>query len=269
MKKLVVFGDSFANYSKGPASGDITCSWASDLAKRLGIPLLMYGIAGSSLSYSLHMFFEYYVSEDFDPEDYIIFLTSEPVSRSYTKTMTHPSLGVAPGALNSPYYTKAEKKWIKNNIKSLIWYQMSCANQGLNFDLVQVFSTLKVWSEINLTNKLLVVRGFGMYADIHIDALNSLIKSTSNFFPIISRENSLFKISIDEFASEELFNDCIGGNDPRMNHFSKVNREILIKLIYKIFKTNSVDGFSSNHFVKNIYNTKDEVIRLSSTRGPI
>lgn len=269
MKKLVVFGDSFANYSKGPASGDITCSWTSDLAERLGIPLLMYGIAGSSLSYSLHMFFEYYASAEFDPEDYIIFLTSEPVSRSYTKTMTHPSLGVAPGALNNPYYTKAEQRWIKNNIKSLVWYQMSCANQGLNFDLVQVFSTLKVWSETHLTNKLLIIRVFGIYADDHIDALNNVIKPTDNFFPIISRENSLFKISIDEFASEDLFNDCIGGNDPRMNHFSKVNREILIKLVFEIFKTNSVDTFSSSHFIKNIYNTKDEAIRLRNTRGPI
>ena len=269
MKKLVVFGDSFANYSKGPASGDITCSWASDLAERLGIPLLMYGIAGSSLSYSLHMFFEYYVSEDFDPEDYIIFLTSEPVSRSYTKTMTHPSLGVAPGALNNPYYTKAEQRWIKNNIKSLVWYQMSCANQGLNFDLVQVFSTLKVWSETNLTNKLLVIRVFGIYFDQQIDELNNIVKPTSNFFPILTKEDSLFKISIDEFASEELFYECIDRNDPRMNHLSKGNREIMVRLVGEIFKTNSIDGFRSSHFIKTIYNTKDEVIRLSSTRGPI
>lgn len=269
MKKLVVFGDSFANYSKGLEAGDITCSWTTDLASKLNIPLLMYGIAGSSLSYSLHMFFEYYVSKEFDPEDYIVFLTSDPISRSYTKTMTHPSLGVAPGALHNPFYTRPEKRWIKNNIKSLEWYQMSCANQGLNFDLVQTFSTLKVWADTHLTNKLLIMRVFGIYFDKHIDALNNIVKPTDNFFPIIEKENSLFKISIDEFASYEMFNKCIGSSDPRMNHFSKVNREILVKLVYEIFKNNSINGFNSSHFIKNIYNTNDEATRLRNTRGPI
>ena len=269
MKKLVVFGDSFANYSKGVEAGDIICSWTTELANKLNLPLLMYGIAGSSLSYSLHMFFEYYLSEEYDSEDYIIFLTSDPVSRSYTKTMPHPSLGVAPGALHNPFYTRHEKRWLKNNIKSLDWYQMSCANQGLNFELVQTFATLKVWADSHLTNKLLVMRVFGIYFDQHIESFNEIIKPNSNFFPILEKENSLYKLSIDEFASYEMFAQCIAGNDPRMNHFSKVNRDILVSLVYEIFKNNSINGFDSNHFIKNIYNTKDEVVRLSNTRGPL
>jgi len=43
----------------------------------------------------------------------------------------------------------------------------------------------------------------------------------------------------------------------------------MVRLVGEIFKTNSIDGFRSSHFIKTIYNTKDEVIRLSSTRGPI
>ena len=73
MKKLVVFGDSFANYSWHGENETIDKSWAIGLAKKLDIPIINYGIAGSSVIYSFHKFWEYFKSDQYCEEDIIKF----------------------------------------------------------------------------------------------------------------------------------------------------------------------------------------------------
>lgn len=84
MKKLILFGDSFANYEFYPELLDKT--WGATLGKLLKLPVINYGVSGSSLTYSLIKFTEYYQSDSYDPDDIIIFVLTE-TCRLWTKNM--------------------------------------------------------------------------------------------------------------------------------------------------------------------------------------
>lgn len=72
--RLVVFGDSFFQYSTGtvnhiPNQG---LSWTDLLAERLDKSILSYANAGTSLNYSVQMLF-HYMKTEYDENDTIIF----------------------------------------------------------------------------------------------------------------------------------------------------------------------------------------------------
>lgn len=271
MKKIVAFGDSFTNYTWSnefikSTDPDIDTDkfWVNEVARNLNLEILNYGSAGSSHTYAFHKFCEYYQSQDYDPEDVIIFQTSEMHSRSYTLDMP-PHLGVSVSQKDNPGYHKLEKKWIKNNVESYFWYMSHTTHAGLNFDLIQMLSFFQIWTEKNKTNKFIFLRGFLNY-DPPIEKLNSIIQPTSNFFPIISENNSLFKISSQEFANEELMHIALQKIDKRINHLTEENRKILAQIILDMLATNSIEPFNKTKFIENIYNNYEDAQHLSNRK---
>ncbi len=263
MKKIVAFGDSFINYYWSTVP---PVSWVSDLGNKLNLPVLNYGCAGSSHTYSFHKFCEYYQSQEYHREDIIIFQTSHLYSRAYAVNMV-PYLSVAVNQQNNPSYSKKERKWIDKNLESYFWHIEHTAHCGLNYDLVQMLSFFQIWAMKNKTNKFIFLRGFSN-CDPPIEKLNYIITPTENFLPVISENNVLFKISSEEFSNTELFDIALNDWDKRINHLTKVNREILIQIIFDMLETNSVKPFDSKKFLKNIYTTKDDVRNLSKLETP-
>lgn len=259
MKKIVGFGDSFANY--GSPETEVT-SWIDDLGKQLALPVINYGCSGSAIDYSLHKFFQYYDSEEYDPEDIIIFITTAPVSRNFTLTMPNPRLGVCTAQYNNPAYTKIEKRYVKENIEKLVWHQFHCSHAAMNFNFIYTCSILQTWAESNLTNKLILLRGFAHYTDENIEKYDTIIHHTDNFFPCIKFEQNLYTISMNEFSSIDLFNELNNKFDSRKNHLSKSNREILINIVEEMIKTGDVSLLNNSKFFSRLYNSKQDIEHL-------
>jgi hypothetical protein len=273
MKKLVVFGDSFINYSwlkeylkLDFSYADIYRSWTKDLGNKLQLPVLNYGSAGSSHAYAFHKFCDYFQSQDFYHDDIIIFQSSDLYSRSYALNMP-PHLGSVSASDNS--YGDLENKWIKQNFESYIWYMFHNTHESLNFDLIQMLSFFQIWCSKNKSNKFLFLRGFSNNIPDNIEKLNLIITPTENFYPIISPENSLFQISLEEFSKQQLVDKFLKKSDKRINHLTNVNRNILVQMIFEIFNTGSVNAFDRNKFVKNIYNKDEDIKYLWSLQEPI
>ena len=94
----------------------------------------------------------------------------------------------------------------------------------------------------------------------HIEYLNQIIVPTDNFFPYIDANNTLFEASLNEFLNEEMFNFVISTvEDRRTNHLSKINRDILVDMMFNIVNTRNIQSFNINKFVKNIYTTSNDL----------
>lgn len=257
MKKLVVFGDSFANYSWFGENEKDSTSWAMDLAAKLNIPIINYGVAGSSLIYSFHKFWEYFKSDQYFEEDIIIFIITNP-ERTWVRSMPGPYLGVATIDVNNPWYSDEEVTWIKKNYDSNLWTMINLLSPDINFDILQIASCFSILAEQHKKNTWTLFRMDNYSARENIEYLNQIIFPSDNFFPYIDANNTLFEASMNEFSTEELFRD-IAGRDRRMNHLSKINRDILVDMVINIINTRNIQSFNINKFVKNIYTTSKDL----------
>ena len=262
MKKIVGFGDSFINY--GSLGIDIvdSISWLNDLGLKLNLPVINYGCSGSAIDYSLHKFFQYYTSDEYDPNDIIVFVTTEPVSRNFTVTMPNPRLGVCTGQQENPTFTKVEEQYVKENVEKIFWHQFHCSNGEMNFKFIQTCSALQVWAESHSSNKLLLLRGFAHYTDENIEKYDVIIYPTTNFFPCIKFDQNLFTISMNEFTDLKLFNDLNNSYDSRQNHLTKSNRDILVSIVDEILKTGNTNLLDKSKFQDSLYKNKKDIEHL-------
>ena len=263
MKKLVVFGDSFANYSWfGEKKHN---GWAIDLAIRLDIPVINHGISGSSLIYSFHKFWEYFKSDQYHEEDIIIFIMTNP-ERTWVQSMPGPHLGVTGRVLTNPWYSADDSKWIKNNYDSNLWTILHLLIPETNHDLLQIASCFSILAEKHKKNTWVLFRMDKYSARENIENLNQIIFPSDNFFPYIDANNTLFEASINEFLTEEMFRSVIDVNDLRTNHLSKINRDKFVDMMLNLIATKNIQSFNINKFTKNIYTTTEDLEMLKGLK---
>lgn len=267
MKKLVVFGDSFANYHFGNDEYNPSKSWANLVSQKFEIPILNYGISGSSLQFSLHKFFEYYQSKNYNSDDIIIFLLGDSVSRGFAVDMP-PHLGVSAAMSKNHYQEKEDIEWLSKNQESFFWSQISLFSEDINFELVQTASVLSVWAKKNVSNKVIVIRNFATKINLKIEKLNKNLNSTKNFYLFLDPKYNLFDISRKEFSSL-LSKEHITTYDNRINHFSECNRKVLADIVTDVLLTGDVTLFDINKFHSAIYKTDIDIKILMNLSEPI
>jgi hypothetical protein len=93
---------------------------------------------------------------------------------------------------------------------------------------------------------MVVKTGFDI-SKIRSGELKHIIKQSDNFLPIID-----FPLDItqsQEFVNKESGYATMIKRDPRVNHLSKPNREILSKMIYDVIVNRSIDFYDGSKFL--------------------
>lgn len=265
MKKLIVFGDSFANYDWQPSLHEKT--WGASLGKLLELPVINYGVSGSALTLSLNKFVEYYQSDNYSPDDIIVFVLTD-ISRLWVESMEETRCfgNIAHHIGNSDSLDMQGKKWFKKNGEGALWTVLNVYDTKINYELIKILSFLQIWAAANLNNTLVVLRAFPnedrSKEAVAIEKLNELVTPSNNFFPIINGM-ALGYIVAHEFKEFKGWGD---GPDIRVNHMSPVNREILSQMLYDVISYRDISKYNFSLFKKHLY--YDTVPGYTFTKDP-
>ena len=253
-EKIVIFGDSFAS-----SDGDFEVkeneiefnnnSWYGVLHHRTQKQIWNYGHGGTSLQYSKQQLFNYLNREDYNENDCIVFITSSynrvpifPIGDPKYKpnfqaqilsfltdgkeVMSKQRKGIlADGNMESYHLFRKHKKEIE-------WLSATLSKE----DFVNELRMLQVFLN-SLPNKTLLIPAFNYpEADRFLDI----------------KEFCLLDVSEREPINETLYlnkeHPRIMGIDPRKQHMSDRNNEILGIMIDNYFKNEDVNIFSLEGF---------------------
>jgi hypothetical protein len=260
MKKLVVFGDSYANY----VHNDAVSSWSTDLPEKLNFPVVNYGASGTSLIWSFQEFWKYFNSDQYDEEDIIVFIMAQP-ERAWVRSMPGPHLAISTYQLDGVFFKEEDKKWLDQNNDSNLWVRLNLLDPEINFDSIQVASCFSILAEQHKKNTWILLRMDHNRSCPRIDQLNYIITPSDNFFPYIEQKDALFNASINEFSTLEVWEESLKHGDGRINHLSKINRDILGNMIVDLVNTKDIKAYSIDKFVKNIYATSNDYENFKNT----
>lgn len=253
-EKIVIFGDSFAS-----SDGDFNFkeneiehnnkSWYGVLHHRTQKQIWNHGNGGTSLQYSKQQLFSYLNSKYYKEDDYIIFVTT-----SYTRVPVFP--------IGDPKYKpnfQAQILTFLTDDKEAMTKQKEGALADGNMDSYHLFRRYK--KELEWISSTLSKEDFMNELRMLQVFLNSLPNKTLLLpafnYPEIDRfldikEFCLVDVSEREPLNESLYlnkeHPRIMGVDPRKQHMSDRNNEVLGIMIDNYFKSEDVNVFSLEEF---------------------
>ena len=242
---LVLFGDSFASdWHEGEHK-----PWFELLAEDLGTTHKTYAVHGSSFEYSTLKFFEYVNSDEYSPDDHIVFILTSTVRSPVVAddfvprwaALTYPK--VFYDQQKSGYKKQLDKitepdehfNRFKNFYKD--WFVLQ------NDDLILAQRYMLIAALHALPNKTISISGWDTETPIahkFDDHINCLLWEAS--------DNEIVDGSIWDFMSKH-------GRDFRKNHLHESNHIILKDAVYKQFNGEKSE-LTLDSFHKNIYNLK-------------
>lgn len=274
MKKLVCFGDSFigSQWMMSKELDSIPIAIATHLQNKLNIPIINYGILGSSIQYSLIKFLEYAKSPDYDPDDIIIFIITRK-NRFYNQKLNlHVSAIGQMNTIINNYKRDIGENLIRNNTelksvykkivyleetqKYIEWAMMNFHDYNIDTVLLSCLGLINTWTLSN-PNKTVVLNSFDL--DLITWSHVPSFKQTANFLPIIL-QNGLYQYSEAEFI-DKVSSSLDWHKECRVNHFSPENREIIADLLFKVLEYNDISMFDTRLIRSNLHNDFDDVIK--------
>lgn len=233
-KRLVVFGDSFAQVKWYANHNILTNVWQKLVADDLGCgEVLNYARGGTSLFFTIQSLHHYIKTEHKDDDIIILLKTShnrlpvidDAVDLGWQSSLVEHMLGGIKDKSDPRYsYFKSNKKtfdWIFHNFTTLENHLALC---------------MLVETQINsMINKSLTLCCFE----------NEAVACEENFY--------LEKISSGEIIHNSPANEFI--RDNRINHLSTENHAIFAKQISEYFKTNDKTCFDMKQYKTNIIAT--------------
>ena len=183
--KIVIFGDSFANYDHCP---NATLNWSHSLGQVLGLKVVNKGLSGTAINWSLNEFLKYVKSREYELDDIIIFVTSED-RRVWTKDMPPE---------NSSFFhfsedmIKRDAKWFEKNVEHLIWAYENLYHPSINHIQLTTLSFIQSWSLANPSNVVIALRGTGTEAGewgFDDRVIQRVVRPQRNFFPFMQAES--------------------------------------------------------------------------------
>ncbi len=275
MKKLVAFGDSFltTDMRVKPAQ-----SIPEIISKKLEVPLLEFASSGSAIQYSVNCFLKYIQSEEYDPEDYILYgLTS--LERVHTVDVPTPNLSVmilnlGSAALTYEGFDAVQQRWVKENIEHVLWASQKICNLEINTEAIRTLSLIQSFAR-TLQNRFIVVHPFDNYGDLEVKLVDTIIKPSSNFLPILPPKfKSWHELGMAEYADNDYYWKAMRKMaDPRTNHFCGVNRVIIGDMLATVFETGDLSKYDTSRVRKNLITEPYEMTdiefktRLNATNG--
>ena len=208
-RRLVVFGDSFFQHSKGSIHNSYIpnqgLSWTGLLADNLNMSLLNYANAGTSLNYSVQMLF-HYMETEYDENDIIIF------------GVTNGSR--VPNLLDDTFQGWHSTVW-KFIDPDFVWASITKEQH-------KYFKKDKEFWQTYLTR--------GMYAD---DAKNQF-RLVENYLNTMKNDVLVLHsfsdfVAVDEFNLMQLVRRENFKYFEKLNHMSDTNKELLVRQTKKYF----------------------------------
>jgi len=251
-EKIVVFGDSFAHSggmfkNKQAENRFNNKSWYGHLHHRTQKQIWNYGDGGTSLQYSKQNLFSYLNSEDYNEDDCIVFVTT-----SYTRVPVFP-IG---DDRYKPSMQAQLLTFLTDNNGTLAKRGALGDGDMKSYDLFKQYKKQIEWLSYTLSkedfiNELRMLQVF----------LNSLPNKTLLLpafnYPEVDRFLDIKKFCLLDVSEREPLNESlylnkehprIMGEDPRKQHMSDRNNEVLAVKIANYFKNGDIKTFSMEGF---------------------
>jgi len=251
-EKIAIFGDSFAHSggtfkNKQAENHFNNKSWYGVLHHRTQKQIWNYGDGGTSLQYSKQNLFSYLNSEDYNEDDCIVFITTsynrvpifpigddryEPHMQAQLLTfLTDNKVTWAKRGALGDGDTKSYDLF-KRHKKEFEWLSYTLSKE----DYINELRMLQVFLN-SLPNKTLLIPAFNYpEADKFLDIKNFCLMDVSEREPI---NESLYLNDV---------HPRIMGVDPRKQHMSDRNNEVLAVKIANYFKNGDIKTFSMEGF---------------------
>jgi len=248
MKKLIVFGDSFAEFKPGICENQ----WVILLAKKLNIDfknIRNFALGGTNIEFSIHALFKYINSASYSQEDIILFVTTSDSRLSLLHESINPEWAGCYNAFlsgklseNHPAFAMYEKD--RDFYEKLFFYN--------NVKFKMSYRALVALALKSLPNQAIIISAFKNVDNGLSSERKFLLDSTENFLYINA---DLYQTSINEHMGidhYELYDFFC--HDPRENHMCYSNHIILSDQIYECFINKSNKFYNVNKFKSNIIN---------------
>jgi hypothetical protein len=251
MKKLKVYGDSYVS-DWNPL--EKKSWWTRKLADKLGLEEENFAIPGSSVAYTVRKLASDLKNNNIKEDSVIIVLFSS-LGRFYNRTSLNnfPSSGSLflheffhdKDSLMMKYYYDNEqsiKWWLAENdhvlesinMESFIyWLYSFAAKKYVNHKFVVMFNSLygnHDFSHINDTENFILLRDFSIN-QVSMNEIDSPVTQHSKYFELIKNTKNI---------------------DPRVNHLTNPNIDILVNEMEKIVLHNDTNGLRYDSFYSNI-----------------
>lgn len=249
--KLHIYGDSFAAIC---SYDNITFSWANEVARRLDLRFTNHAVAGSSIEYSMIKFCQDISQKKIGPKDFIIFVHTNYARLNLNHFITNnPGLSCGFGGLSKKeIFSNPDFNYFADNYDNLIWYYN---NLNLEVDSLHhqgFMHGIKNFAQANPMNRILYLK-LDEFPSVSMpyDYFGFLTDLPHNlYYPRIG----LASLSDAEFAPGCSFSDWQGlvGQDPRANHLTRPNLEILIDLATDSLRHQHVNDWHKDKFIPNL-----------------
>ena len=241
MKKLLVYGDSFAG---PPTRYDLNAyGWVDLLAAKLKIPYHNKAVAGSSLQYTMSVFIKDYLEEKIEDGDIIVFTLTDPSRLHLDRQNKFPKTATRYISENNE---NKKDYWYQINKNYLKWYFL---NKDTELDYINASSYIHLlygYAKNNPKIKIVLLKSFpnNYYISIADDISNFIFPSLDLKTASDGEFNKLFSYK----DWEKPF-----GTDIRSNHFSNPNLKILAESIVKALVHNDASQITYDNFLKEIF----------------
>ena len=242
-EKIAIFGDSYA-YSENKPFKDKSVqnhfnnkSWFGHLHHKTKKQIWNWGCGGTSLLYSKQNLFGYLNSEDYDKDDYIIFIATShyrvPTFPNDSKYKAHWQASIL-GFFEKRISEKEESyKIFIENKKVIEWLAYTLFTE----DFINELRMLQVFLN-SLPNKTLLLPGFN-YNDA-----NKFLDVKEFCLCDVSTKEKKYKTPFTNITNKEYPYQM--SFDNRKQHMSDTNNEILANMIDNYFK--GISSFNLEDF---------------------
>jgi hypothetical protein len=249
MSTLHVYGDSFVADENDDQTG-----WPYILAKSVGLDVTNHGVSGSSTEYAFCKFMHDVEKRRFSDGDVIIFVVSSPLRLHFTEVLEkYPQYGSRYINITAKELNDPSNQWLKDNKEYLDWWYVKTDLKLNEYNHEAYIHMIKTWADAHPKNTVLVLHNLNPKNFIEIS-------NSKNFF--------IPQFSLGDVSDKE--HGCKGGHaefvekttyDPRINHLTIPNAEILADALVTTLKNKSTKSWGSVTFrtdlISKIKNHKD------------
>ena len=254
---LYLFGDSYispANYKHQDRILSFQ-SWTDLVANKLQLNKINFGVSGSSIEYSINKFYD--IKNNIKDGDCVIFSFSITgrLDLKYTELKPHTSWFIK-RIWETPWDVSLRPQyndyfWMRDNLDHIHWFLDNRNPKTYNVNQLSFVHMLKSFAEDNPSINILVLYMVEPVLKEKINNLPTNITITNDFYLLDIAEAEIINGDMGNLFSTYLI-------DPRINHLSKPNRDILAK--YAVDKLSQVESnITKESFKTKIFKVSPEL----------